>query len=199
VRFFSRQGRVSLLVLAISMIGVASATSVSVVPTSLQAQVGFVTGVYFASSSAMGSTTPSANTQTASPLGSGSYALGSGLSAYLWSPQFLAAQDLSAGNWAVDLWAAGSSSGTATVSVYVTDSTGAIISTIASQVVTGTIGTTATQVVLVVSGGLVTIPAGGYLDIVVDNPPPQNINTLTLYWGTGQLSNFQAPLGATIV
>lgn len=176
------------------MVGLASATSVSVGSTTQQARVGFVDGVYFVNSNSLGSTTPAVNTAQTTPVSTGSYGVPKGSSAYLWSPQFASATTVPAGTWVLDLWAAGSKSGVPTISIYVTDSTGATTATIASNVNTPTIGTSATQAVTTVSGGSATIPAGGYINVVINNPTSQHITTLTVYWGSGQATNFQAPL-----
>jgi len=186
-----RRGRFLVMLGAFMIIGVVSATTVSVGTVTQQARAGIVLGVYFVNSNSLGSTTPVVNTARSTPSLSGSYGVANGALAYLWSPQFASARTVAAGTWVLDLWAAATPSGTAIVWIYVTDSTGVVTTTIAPGVSTPTIGTASAEVVLTVSGSAASIPAGGYLNVVIDS---QNFNTLTVYWGAGQATNFQAPL-----
>lgn len=171
-----------------------SATLVPVASQHLQTKAGLLTYVYFETVSGPGSTTPSTNTAQTPPGGSGSYLISRGTSAYLWSPQFTSVTQISSGTWVLDLWAAGKSSGSMQVSIYVTNSAGTVQSTIVSNAATPTIGTSITQVKMTFSGNSVTVPAGGYLNVVLTAPTGSgNPQSYTIYWGTGQFTNFQVP------
>jgi hypothetical protein len=80
------------------------------------------------------------------------------------------------------------------VSIYVTNSAGTVQSTIVSNAVTPVIGTSITQVAMRFSGSSVTVPAGGYINVVLYAPTGSgNPTYYNIYWGTGQLTNFQVP------
>ncbi|MDA4119129.1 MAG: hypothetical protein OK436_00905 [Thaumarchaeota archaeon] len=81
------------------------------------------------------------------------------------------------------------SSNKASVSIYITDSTGTITSTVASNVLSPGLGTSETQYTMVFSGAQVTIPANGYISVVIT----ASSDTCTVYWGVGQPTNFQVP------
>ena len=89
----------------IAMVAVASfAGSVGVSSTNLQAKAGVLSNLYFQNVSGPGTSTPSVNTALTLTSSTGSYALGTSSSAYLWSPQFASATTVNAGNWYLGLW-----------------------------------------------------------------------------------------------
>ena len=145
---------------------VSFASTVKVASQNSQTKYGALTYLYFETISGPSSSSPSTNTAQTPSSSSGSYAVSRGSSAYLWSPKFASATTVSSGNWVLDLWAAGSSSGTMTVSIYVTNSAGTAQSTIISSASTTTIGTSKTQIVMKFAGSSVSIPAGGYIEAV---------------------------------
>jgi hypothetical protein len=77
-----------------------------------------------------------------------------------------------------------------TVSIYVTSSSGSIQSTVASNVQSPTIGSSATQYVMMFAGSQVTVPQNGYIMISLLAPQTASYN---VYWGNGQPTNFQVP------
>jgi hypothetical protein len=80
------------------------------------------------------------------------------------------------------------------VSIYVTNSAGTVQSTIVSNALTPTIETSVTQVAMTFSGNSLTVPAGGYLNVVLFAPTGSGHPTyFTIYWGVGQFTNFQVP------
>jgi hypothetical protein len=81
------------------------------------------------------------------------------------------------------------------ISIYVTIGAGTVLSTIVSGASTPTIGTSETQVSMSFSSASVTVPAGGYISVVLFAPTGSgNPQSYTIYWGTGQLTNFQVPI-----
>lgn len=79
--------------------------------------------------------------------------------------------------------------GTALVSLVVTDSSGSLLTTVASSVQTPSIGASRTQIVVTVTGAQVNIPLNGYVCLQIS----ANFSPLVIYWGTDQFSNFQVP------
>lgn len=79
------------------------------------------------------------------------------------------------------------SSNAASVSIYVTNSAGTTTATVASSVPSSVIGTSEFEYTMIFSAAQVTIPAGGYISIVIT----ASATSLTIYWGAGQLTNFQ--------
>ncbi|HZW57293.1 MAG TPA: hypothetical protein VFF30_13475 [Nitrososphaerales archaeon] len=183
------------LIFLVSMLGVtSSAASANVTMTTYQADSGMIANVYFEPSFGPGSATPSTNSAQSPSSNSGSYTISRGSSAHIWSPQFPSSVTMSAGIWGLDLWAAGSKSGSMKISFYVTDSSGAIQRTIVSNVATQTIGTGRTQVVSTFSISQVSIPAAGYIEAVLTAPTgSSNPSSFTIHWGSGQQTNFQVP------
>ncbi|MDA4124007.1 MAG: hypothetical protein OK438_00960 [Thaumarchaeota archaeon] len=97
----------TIALLIIAVLAVQSfATSVTVSTTNLQTKYGTLTNVYFETASGPGSSTPSTNTAQTPSGTSGSYSIPQATSGYLWSPQFVSATTVSAGNWVFDFWAA---------------------------------------------------------------------------------------------
>ena len=80
-------------------------------------------------------------------------------------------------------------SATASISILITDSSGNVLTTVASNVQTPSIGITKNQIAVSATGVQVSIPLNSYVSVtVLSSSAP-----LTIYWGTAQLSNFQAP------
>ena len=177
-----------------TMAVISFASSVTVTTITSQSKYGLLTYVYFETASGPSSSTPDPNTAPIPSGGSGSYSVSRGSSAYLWSPQFTSGTALSSGTWVLDLWASANSSGSLQVSIHVTSSAGTTQSTIVSSASTPTIETSKTQVVMSFAGSAVSVPAGGYLEVVMLAPPGnENPESFTIYWGTGQQTNFQVP------
>ncbi len=78
------------------------------------------------------------------------------------------------------------------ISIYVTNSAGTAQSTISSDVVTSTIGTSKTAIVVESSGSQVSVPSSGYIEAVLD-APSSGPSSFTIYWGKAQLTDFQVP------
>ncbi|MGA2682432.1 MAG: hypothetical protein ABSF44_11620 [Candidatus Bathyarchaeia archaeon] len=76
------------------------------------------------------------------------------------------------------------------VSIYVTNSAGTIQSTVASNVQSPTIGSSATQYMMSFAGSQVAVPQNGYITIMFS---ATQIASYTIYWGQGQPTNFQVP------
>ncbi len=80
-------------------------------------------------------------------------------------------------------------SATASISIVITDSSGNVLTTVASNVQTPTIGITKNQIAVSATGAQVSIPLNSYVSVTILSLS----SPLTIYWGTAQLSNFQAP------
>jgi hypothetical protein len=76
------------------------------------------------------------------------------------------------------------------VSVFVTDSSGGIMNTIASSVLSPTIGIAEAQYAMTFDAGQVDVPANGYLMVSLS---AGLFTPYVMYWGTGQPTNFQVP------
>jgi len=76
------------------------------------------------------------------------------------------------------------------VSIYVTSSSGSVQSTIASDVQSGSIGDSKGQYVMSFVGSQVSVPQSGYIMVELSS---SSIVSYTIYWGSGQPTNFQAP------
>ena len=189
-------GRLITISAVLSVLALISfATPVSVTNTALQAKSGELSNIYFETVVGPGSSTPSTNTAQSPSSGTGQYSVTRGSTAYLWSPQFGSGAAISAGTWVLDLWASGSSSGTMSVSILTTDSTGVVQSTIANPVATPTIGASKTQVVIRVSSGSANVPSLGYIEVTLYAPTGSSRPTsFIVYWGSGQQTDFQAPM-----
>ena len=99
-----------LALLFVAIISVASfASSVSVTTVSVQTKYGSLTDVFFETASGPSGPTPSTNTALTPSVGSGSYVVNNGATAYLWSPQFGGATTIGPGKWVLDFWTAPSS------------------------------------------------------------------------------------------
>jgi mucin-6/19 len=135
----------------------------------------------------------SSDTSVITPGTSGSFSLPALSSAYLWSPAYTAASTLYTGNWKLDIWGLGATSGTMNADVYIVDSSNAVVSTLVSSLSTATFGTAKGEVLTVVSAVPgTTIPLNDKI-LVVLTAPQGGPASFTVYWGSGQLSNFQTP------
>jgi hypothetical protein len=112
--------------------------------------------------------------------------------ACLITAQFTSGSTLYAGTWFTDLWASALASGAASVSIYITNSAGIVVSTVLSGGTSGTVGTTKGEVKTPQSGAAGTVPTSGYVEVVLTAPSTGPL-AFTIYWGTGQLSNFDTP------
>jgi len=73
------------------------------------------------------------------------------------------------------------------VSAYIMGSTGTIAATVATNVQSPTLGTSAAEYGMNFAGSMVTVPTNGYISIVVT----ASVEACTFYWGGGQPTNFQ--------
>jgi len=78
----------------------------------------------------------------------------------------------------------------ATIALRTTDSSGTLVSTLLTTSNTNPILATKTQIITVFSISSGSIPAGGYLEVILTAPSGASI---TVYWGVGQPTNFQVP------
>jgi hypothetical protein len=131
------------------------------------------------------------NTDFSVPPSSGSFTLAAGSSVYLYSPTFTSANTVYAGSWVLDLWASASASGTLSVSFNAVDSSKTIVATAVTGT-TGTIGTSKSEVKTTLLGSQISVPAGGCLIASITNPSGSG-KTFTVYWGSGQPTNYQTP------
>jgi hypothetical protein len=173
---------------------VASAITENVMPQQNEGSVQFASGLTFyeSASSPATCTSPQIDTNFSKPSSSSSFTLNRGNSACLWSPEFVNASMLTTGSWIIDLWAAAASSGTLQISVYGTNSTGSILSTIIASGNTNTIGFSKTQVRTIFSGAGSEIVSNGFIEVVI-TAPAAGPSSFTIYWGNTQLTNFQSP------
>lgn len=184
------------LVLLVAVLSVGSyATTVTVSQVKLASSSGTLTYVYFESSVASTTSTPKVNTATSIPVGTGSTSISRGSTDSLWSTQFTSAGTVAAGVWVIDFWAKGATKGSMTVSIYITNSAGAAQTTVANAVSTPSLTTTKGEAALTVSGSAFSIPADGYIEVSFTAPSgTSNPTSFTLYWGSGQATNFQVPM-----
>lgn len=168
----------------------------SVTSAQSAASVGFTLGTVqnwamVADAVIAGRPSTTANTATTSS-GTGSFTLAAGASAFLWSPPYTAGGTLYVGSWLLDMWGSkATSSGTLTMSAYIVTSTNALAAAVLSSQATGSIPTAETEVKTSFSGPQVTIPVNGQIMFVLTNP--LGATTATVFWGTGQTTNFQTP------
>jgi hypothetical protein len=168
------------------------AATVTVTMTTTQQQSGVLTNVYYETADGVSGSTPSVNTALNPPTGTGHYTITRGSSTYLWSPQFANSIVIPAQAWVLDMWVSGASSGTMTITIVTTDSSGTTSKTVVSGVSTGSISNSESQVVTTFSGVQATIPANGYIQVTLTAPTgPGNPKSFTVYWGAGQLTDFQ--------
>ena len=148
---------------------------------------------YENSNAASSCSIPSIDTAFVAPSTNGSYDITSGSTVCLWSQQYSSSTNLYSGTWALDLWAnASTSGGSLGVSIYTTNSTGGLVSTIVSGGSTSSIGTTKSEVnTTTLSGGQGVVDANGYIEVKLSAPASV---AFTVYWGYGQPTNFQSPM-----
>lgn len=132
------------------------------------------------------------DTSTSAPGTSGSTTLSRGSSILLWSPPFTAGSALYQGSWVADVWAAGASAGTLTVSAFAVTSSGGLGPELVSSASTNSISTSETEVKTTVSGAAGSVASNGAILLVL-TAPSGGPATFTVYWGTGQTSNFETP------
>ncbi len=173
---------------------VAPAITETVVPQRNAGTISLMSGLTFYENASSPATcsTPQIDTSFSQPSTSSSFTLNSGSSACLWSPQFASASILNAGSWILDMWASAASSGAMQVSVYSTNSTGSIVSTILTGRNTNTIGTLKSEVKTVLTGAGANIPSNGHLEILIA-ALTGGPSSFVIYWGSGQLTNFESP------
>jgi hypothetical protein len=174
------------------MIGISTfAASVNVVRTTNQAVEGELIYVYFETANGGTTTTPGTNTAQTQSSSTGNFQVAKSTSTYLWSPQFGSPATITQGTWVFDLWASCTTASAISVSIYTTTSSGTIQSTMLDDGTTSTIPTSETQVVNSFLGSSGTIPASGYIEVVltVSSTPRHCV----FYWGSAQETNFQVP------
>jgi hypothetical protein len=181
------------LMILVGMLSVGSyATSVSVTSVNVQQRAGVLTYIYFETSNAGSSASPSVDTSLVAPSGTGSYAISRGSTVNLWSTPFTSSTSIPAGYWNIDLWASTTKATGLTVSIVVTNSAGTTTGTVLSSGTTTNVGTAKGQVFTRFSGAAVAIPAGGYIDVKLTAPSgASNPASFTVYWGKAQLTDFQ--------
>jgi hypothetical protein len=132
------------------------------------------------------------NTELSSPSSSGSYTIADGASAFIWSPAYPTSTTVYSGPWLLDLWASTSSgSDTLDVALVAVDSSNSISSIVVTGV-TAPISASKSEIITQFSGSQVTVPAGGHLLAIITNTASV-VNTFTIYWGSGQMTNIKTP------
>ncbi len=76
------------------------------------------------------------------------------------------------------------------ITLRTTDSTGTLVNTLLAATNTNPVPATKTQIATVFSISSGTIPAGGYLEVIITASASTSV---TVYWGVGQQTNFQVP------
>ena len=168
-----------------------SATNITIQRTTVQAQLGrAMLFIYYENAITSSGSTPTVNTGTTQPTIWGLSVITTYTPGRLWTPRYTSAMSIPAGDWTFNIWEASSRSGTITVSVYTTDTAGTIVSTILNSA-TINVATTKTEAVATFSGSAGTIPSGGgYIEVVI-RVPSGGPTYVIIYWGSGQLTNFQ--------
>ncbi|MDG6908437.1 MAG: hypothetical protein JRN20_21915 [Nitrososphaerota archaeon] len=139
-----------------------------------------------------GTAPPTVDTSFTPPAARASFTITRGSSVYLWSPQYPASVVVYSGSWLLDIYAYGKKTGSMRFSVYATDSTGTVVSTIASNVATSTIGTTLSNVNTTFGASEATVPSSGYIELVLTAPTgPGNPQSFTVYFGGSDPSNIE--------
>jgi len=169
----------------------ASAANVTIQRTNVQAQLGrAMLFIYYENANPSSGSTPTVDTGTAQPATTGTYVVTTSISGRLWTPRYTSATNMPAGDWTFNIWESSSRSGTITVSIYTTNTSGTIVSTILSS---GSINvaTTKSEAIATFAGSAGTIPSGGgYIEILI-RVPSGGPSYVIIYWGSGQLTNFQ--------
>lgn len=174
---------------------VTPAISETVMPQLNEGSIGLASGMTFYESASPPTTctSPTIDTNLTQPATSSSYLVASGSSVCLWSPKFSNSSALNTGSWVLNLWASATSAGTMKVSIYSTNSSGGVVSTILSNGVSNTITTSSSQVITSLAGSGANLAAGGYVEVVL-GAPVSGPASFTIYWGNGQLTNFESPV-----
>jgi hypothetical protein len=131
------------------------------------------------------------NTDFTIPSESGSFLIPEDTSVSLYSPIFPSATTIYSGYWILDLWASANLPGALSVSFAVIDASNNII-VMAASGSSATIGTLKSQSTTEFFGSQITVPTGGRLAAVLTNIAGSG-NTFTLYWGSGQATNYKTP------
>ncbi|HUI85774.1 MAG TPA: hypothetical protein VLY21_01295, partial [Nitrososphaerales archaeon] len=108
------------------------------------------------------------------------------------TPAFASPTNIAAGPWLVDLFASATSGGALTLSLQVETGTGTVVSSVFSGS-TSSIPKVEGEVKNYFSGSAVTVPSGDYLVLKISILVGGNQGSATIYWGSGQQSNFQLP------
>jgi hypothetical protein len=139
-----------------------------------------------------GSCTVTPDTITTAPVTSGSFSITSSQFTCLISPQITSATSIIGGPWLLDLFASsgGLGGGSYAVALYVETSTGSIVSTVFTGT-TNTIPPSKTEVKTYFPASATPVPANDYLVLKISGSASGG--TLTISWGSGQLTNFQQP------
>lgn len=165
--------------------GVSGVSSLSVTKdyANVTATAGFT---FYENSSAL----TGSNTDFSVPASSGSLTLEAGSSVCLYSPAFPSATTIYSGSWTLDIWASAVSSGaTLAVTFSAVSSTG-VVTAVAASGYTAAIGVTESKVETAFAGLETLVASGGRLLANITNPAGSG-NTFTIYWGSGQATNFQ--------
>jgi hypothetical protein len=131
------------------------------------------------------------NTDFTIPSQSGSFVIPEGISINLYSPIFPSATTIYSGSWILDLWASANLPGALSVSFAVIDASNNII-VLAASGSSATIGTLKSQSTTDFFGSQIIVPTGGRLIAVLTNIAGSG-KTFTLYWGSGQATNYKTP------
>lgn len=174
---------------------VTPAISEAVTPQRNEGSIGLASGMAFYESASAPITcnSPNIDTNLTQPSSSSSYPVVSGSSVCLWSPKFSNSSMLNTGTWILDLWASATSAGTMQISIYNTNSTGGVVSTILSNGASSTISTSQSQLITRFTGSGANLGAGGYIEVVL-TAATSGPASFTIYWGKGQLTNFESPM-----
>jgi hypothetical protein len=137
-------------------------------------------------------TTPTVTTSLSPPSPPSSFRIARNSFACWWSPQYTVSSSIFALTWTTDLWLDSSNTGnTLSLAMYATDSTGAITGTFFTGV-TSTVPTAETEIKNTFAGTAAAVPANGYIEFKM-TAVAGGARHFDVYWGTGQLSNFQSP------
>ena len=146
---------------------------------------------FYQNASALQDPSISDNTDFTIPSESGSFLIPEDTSVSLYSPIFPSATTIYSGYWILDLWASANLPGALSVSFAVIDASNNIIAMAASGS-SASIGTLKSQSITEFFGSQITVPTGGRLAAVLTNIAGSG-KTFTLYWGSGQATNYKTP------
>lgn len=145
--------------------------------------------LYETSNAPTSCSSPTVDTSVTAPGGTGSFTLSSGQTACLWSPQYGSGvtTPIQTGTCVLDLWASDTTKTAMAVTIYATNSAGTVQGTLESGN-TAKIPVSESEVTTSFTSCSGTVPAGGYIEVTM----AVTVST-TIYWGAGQLTNFQTP------